>query len=270
MIRTATPVRFDDVTEWGRTKPIRAAVETNDGVEHEIYLKFSNRPQLGVEGLSNEVVAACLAADLSLPITEPLLVTLTPEWIASIPAVHAVAKEALRTSAATGFGSVAAGDGWGQWKREDKITQERAQTALEIFAFDAFISNVDRKFAHGKPNCLVKQDEFRIIDHEMAFRLKALLFVKVEPWKPLYLEGWADKDDHIFGAKLKGRPNLDFERIKSKWSSLTDARILSYKASLPQDWAGAAEAVDAALTHVVAVRDKIDLCLAELKRVLNV
>ena len=85
MIRRAIPVRFDRIAEAGRNRPLLVTVETADGAEHEVFLKVSARPELGIEGLSNELLAACLAGDLGLPINEPLLVELLPEWIGSIP-----------------------------------------------------------------------------------------------------------------------------------------------------------------------------------------
>ncbi len=267
MIRTAEIEVFHDEAEHGRTRPLRVSVRTGDGESHDAYLKLSARIEVGVEGLSNEVIAACLAGDLGLPIPEPFLVRLTPEWIAAVPNI--AVRNALGASAGVAFASKAAGRQWQLWRPGDQMTTARQQAALEILSFDAFIGNDDRKFAHNKPNCLVRGDQFRIIDHEAAFCLKLKLFPKLEPWRPLHLAGWTDPDNHIFGAKLLGRPALDFDRVRSPWKTLTDSRLGQYRRALPGEWSASKDAVDLAMAHLATVRDRIDVCVGEVKRVLN-
>jgi len=149
------------------------------------------------------------------------------------------------------------------------MTIARQQTALEVLSFDAFIGNDDRKFAHNKPNCLVRGDRFKIIDHEAAFCLRLKFFPKVEPWRPLHMANWTHPDDHIFGAKLFGRPALDFNRVQSAWKALSDFRLEQYRKSLPEEWSESKDAVDLALAHLAAVRDRIEACVGEVKRALN-
>lgn len=267
MIRWAELETYHDETAHGRTRPLTVSVRTVDGESHDAYLKLSARIEWGVEGLSNEVIAACLAGDLGLPILEPFLVRLTPEWIASVP--NLAVRSALGASAGVAFASKAAGRQWQLFRPGDPMTTAREQAALEILSFDAFIGNDDRKFAHNKPNCLVRGDQFRIIDHEAAFCLKLKLFPKVEPWRPLYLANWTDPDNHIFGAKLRGRPALDFDRVRAPWKALSDARLGQYRDALPEEWSASKDAVDLALTHLATVRDQIDDCVGEVKRGLN-
>jgi hypothetical protein len=107
MIRRASPLRFDRIAEAGRNRPLRVVVETPDGAEHEAFLKTSGSPEVGVEGLANEALAACVAGDLGLPINEPFLVDLAPSWIASIP--DREVRKTLERSVPMGFGSRSAG-----------------------------------------------------------------------------------------------------------------------------------------------------------------
>lgn len=267
MIRWAELETFHDETEHGRTRPLRVSVRTDDGDSHDAFMKLSKRIDVGVEGLANEVIAACLAGDLGLPIPVPFLVRLTPEWIAAVP--NLAVRNALGASAGVAFASKDAGRQWQLWRPGDQMTTARQQAALEIFAFDAFIGNDDRKFAHNKPNCLVRGDQFRIIDHEAAFSLKLKLFPKVEPWRLLHLARWTDPDNHIFGAKLRGRPALDFDRVRGSWNALLDTRLGQYREALPEEWSASKDAVDLALTHLATVRDRIDDCIGEVKRALN-
>lgn len=103
MIRHAVPIRYDRIATSGRTKPLRIVIETSDGQEHEAFLKMSGRPELGVEGLANEALAACLAGDLGLPVCEPFLVELDPDWIGSIP--DTATRDVLHQSAMVAFAS---------------------------------------------------------------------------------------------------------------------------------------------------------------------
>jgi hypothetical protein len=148
-------------------------VETTDGAEHEVFLKASARPELGIEGLSNEALPACLAGET---------------------------REMLQRSSAVAFGSEAAGRQWRIWSAGDRITAALGAAALEILAFDAYIENDDRR--PSNPNCLVKGDALRIIDHELAFRISQKLFPRPEPWKAGYLQRLLAPDGHVRSKRI--------------------------------------------------------------------
>ncbi|MGT2502835.1 HipA family kinase [Bradyrhizobium guangxiense] len=95
MIRRALPIRFSRLAETGRTKPLRAVVETDDGSEHEVVMKISSGIELGVEGLMNEMLGATLAADLGLPVPEPFFVEISPEFCQSMPSGELRASPAI-------------------------------------------------------------------------------------------------------------------------------------------------------------------------------
>jgi hypothetical protein len=266
MIRRASAVRFDRIAERGRNEPLRIAVETQDGEEREVFLKPSGRAEVGIEGMANELLAACIAAHLGLPVCEPLLVHISPEWVGSIldPELRAV----LVRSSPVAFASTSAGTGWRPWTAEDRIIGSRRQSALSIFAFDAFTENRDR--IRSNPNLLVRGDTFRIIDHELCFKLRLCLFPRPEPWRLGYLDTLtgAGPNGHVFGALLKGDRYLDVASLKPAWSSLSDEVLSDYGAAMPPEWHEATEPVADALKHLKAVRDRIDECLLEVKRAL--
>lgn len=262
MIKLATAVRYDRDAEAGRNRPLRVAVETADGDEIEVFLKPSGRPELSVSGLAHEVISACIAGQVGLPICQPLLVEMSQDWIAS---VHDVAvREVLLASNPIAFGSQAAGVGWRQWSSDDVLTNARRQTALGVFAFDAFTENPDRK--PSNPNLLVKGDELRLIDHELALFVRGL-FPRAEPWRVGYLASMMDPDRHVFAARLRGTA-FDLPAVGNAWSALSDGDLADYEACLPQQWAEAGDSVTAAIAHIRAVRDRIDECLVEIGRVL--
>jgi hypothetical protein len=264
MIRRADAIRFDSVVDVGRTRPLRVTAECVNE-EIEVYLKVSARPQMGTEGLANEVIAACLAADLNLPINEPLLIDMSPEWIASVPDVEI--RQLLINSSPVAFGSIAAGKQWSGWSSTNTLSLTQIDLALRILAFDAFITNDDRRI--DNPNLLVKGDSFRIIDHELAFRIATKFFPPPKPWLAGNLSNLMGDDGHIFARQLRGRAGLDMASIKAAWQLITDDRIAAYNSCLPPEWADAYEPCQKALTLIGQVRDRIDECLIELGRVLQ-
>lgn len=263
MIRRAQAIRFDRPAENGRTQPLRVAVETPDGVEHDVFLKPSGSPGLAIEGLCSEVLGACVGAHLGLPICEPLLVEMSPEWIASIQTDEL--RSMLLRSSPVAFGSVSAGLGWRPWLASDTITTNRREMAKAILAFDAFTENHDRRTIN--PNLLLRRDEFRMIDHEMALRIR-LLIPRPAPWRVGGLSPLAEPGHHIFAGPLKGTTALDLAAVEAAWSGLTDEVLADCEASLPEQWAAGAGDVTAALTQLRAVRDNLGDCLLELERTL--
>lgn len=267
MILRASAVRFDRLAERGRNEPLRIAVETEHGEEREVFLKPSARPEIGIEGMANELIAACIGGHLGLPVCEPVLVHLSQDWISSVP--DAPLRDVLHRSCPIAFGSTSAGSGWRSWTTEDQVLGDRRQAALQIFAFDSFCENRDR--IRSNPNLLVKSDSFRIIDHELCFKIRLLLFPRPEPWRTGYLEPNADPgpNGHVFGSLLKGDRYLNVPSLREPWISLSDEVLAGYAASMPPEWGEAAQAIDEALDHLKAIRDRIDECLLEVKRALT-
>lgn len=267
MIRFAEAVRFDRLAEQGRNEPLRVTVETEDGEELEVFLKPSARPEMGIEGMANELFAACIAGHLGLPICEPIAVRISADWVASIQDPNL--RHVLNLSSSVAFGSVSAGSGWRRWTSDDKLIGQRRPTALAVFVFDAFIENRDRIVSN--PNLLIRGDGFRIIDHELCFRIRQCLFPRREPWRVGYLHATTQPgvSGHVFGALLKADRYLDFEPLRPAWSSLSDDALNDYAACVPVEWADARDAIDDALTHLRAVRDRIDECLTEVERALT-
>ncbi len=263
MIRRSFATRYDRRADAGRNNPLRVTVETPDGEEHEVYLKVSGSPELSVTGLAAEALAACIAGHVGLPVCKPLLVEIGKPWITTVadPRTRALLEE----SNPVAFGSTAAGRDWKLWSAKDSLTSSRRQTALEILAFDVFVENPDRK--PSNPNLLVRGDEFRIFDHELSLRTIGI-FPRPEPWKPGYLKLLLQPDRHVFIGRLRAS-ELDLEAVRVAWSRLTDERLYLFVASLPMEWNEAASFVEAAISHVRMVRDRIEDCLAEIGRVLG-
>ena len=265
MIRRATTVEFRGVANWGRNEPLLTVVETDDGELLELYVKPSGRPELGFEGLANELFATCIAGHLGLPVCEPIIVDVDPDWIETLP--DPALRQVMTNSSSVAFGSVSAGEGWRQWSTGDQILGARREPALGIFAFDAFTGNDDRRLE--KPNLLVRGDEMRIIDHELCFRVRMKLFPRLAPWELGNLSPMIHAERHILGPALKADRLLEFDALRNGWAGLSNDCLEDYGAVIPGQWAAATGAVDDAIAHLKAVRDRVDECLVEVRRVLG-
>lgn len=106
-----------------------------------------------------EAIAAMLATDLDLPVPEPFLVALEPEFIAGLP--DEIVATMARRSSPLAFGSQHLPPGYTSWPVGKAIPKEALATAAEIFAFDALIVNDDRR--PENPNCLYQRIESRYL-----------------------------------------------------------------------------------------------------------
>ena len=263
MLETVTPVQFHDAVKTGRTKPSRVTCQKADGSFVEVVAKFSDSCDRKDASLAMEVISVCLAADLELPIPTPYLLDVQPPWVATV--TNAERQAAMMRSSPVAFGSTQAGAGFRVWASGDRISDAILPAAVAIFAFDSFISNVDRRA--DNPNCLVKGADLRIFDHELAFLYKGIIGWR-EPWQIGALAAFATPGRHIFYAGLKGR-GADLASVRQGWSALNDGRLAAYKASVPVAWSAATTAVDDAINLIRGVRDHIDAALAEVRRVLT-
>jgi hypothetical protein len=264
MLETITPVRYHSAVSSGRTKPSRIECEKLDLSTVEVVAKFSAGCDRKEVSLAMEVVAACLAADLGLPIPKPYLLDMQPSFVNTVPDTERQA--AMTASNGIAFGSTEAGSGFRIWSKADRLSADMLPEALAILCFDAFVVNDDRRA--DNPNCLLKGKQIRIIDHESSFVHKMLMLSGwQQPWEVGALAPLTTPGHHIFYAGLKGE-NLNFAPIEQAWRGVSDARLQEYRNSVPHQWAAAA-AVDHAISLIQGVRDNITVALAEVRRVLT-
>lgn len=265
MLEQVTAQEYVRSSRNGRTRPILLACTNAAGDDVELYAKVSRRCDEGTTNLVREAVAACLAADLGLPIMQPYLVDMPPGWVASVP--DQTLRADIAASAPIAFGSRIAGSQFNAWHPGITLRGEMMASALAIFTFDAIVQNVDRRVEN--PNCLVLGPTLRIIDHELAFAHRLLIGWR-PPWTPGAMQSLSMPPSiHIFYSGLR-KQSLDFTPIRAAWSALPDGRIDAYAAALPSAWGGAAcqAAVDA-IRLIKEARDNIEGCLAEVQRVLT-
>lgn len=261
MIERAVLARIDRPSAQGRTGPLLAACETECGQEVEVFLKLSAGCDQGVVNLAREAVAACLAADLGLPIPRPWLIEIPPEIVRAVADPAVAAK--LKDSAPVAFGSTRA-PGFAVWTSGMRLSDSMRSIAVAILLFDAIIQNPDRRAEN--PNCLFRGDELRIIDHELAFAHRLILLWR-PPWAVGGMQDLETPGRHIFVHVLKGEA-LDFADARRRWATLSDGQLAEYAQAMPPEWRSAQADVDAALQLIKDARVNIDACITELGRVL--
>lgn len=263
MLSTATAVEFSRTTKFGRTGPLVVLAERPDGTEVELVLKHSRGCDLGVTSLAREAIAAELAADLALPVPEAFAVTLDPEFVSSVPDPNV--QSLLAASSPVAFGSKLMTGQFSAWSPVNSIPTALLSTAAAIFAFDGIIQNPDRRDTN--PNCLVRDTEVRIFDHELAFSHGMVLGWKA-PWVLDGLSYLASPGAHVFFRGLRKR-EIDFETIRHAWAGLGDDKIGEYGSALPPEWSAAAGNAATAVKLISDARDRIADCIVEMRRVLE-
>ncbi|MDE0175234.1 MAG: hypothetical protein OYH76_10175 [Defluviicoccus sp.] len=248
----------------GRTSPLLMLCRADTEAPVELFCKLSSGCDEGVLNLAREVIAACLARDLELPVPVPYLVDIPPQLSAGV-ADGSIAAQ-LRESSSVGFGSARVDNQFSAWSSGSRISNALVPVAMSALVFDAVIENVDRRATN--PNCLVAGDRIRLIDHELGFPSKSVVIDWLPPWQEGSLN-WLDQPDgHIFCKGLKRR-DVDVSPLWEAWSGVSDDRLQEYRAAIPREWAEALPAVDEALDRIRGARDNIDGVIAEILRVLQ-
>jgi len=263
MIERLTPLQFDRLSTSGRTGPGFITCEDSAGEIVEVVVKLSSRCDLAETSLAIEVLSACLAGDLGLPVPQPYIVQMDADWLDSV--ADANWAEAARRSSVLAFASRRVPAGFGSWVTGTVLRGDMAQTAASIFLFDAIAENPDRRNAN--PNCLVRGDALRIIDHELCFSPVPLIGWR-PPWQLGALHLMETPGAHIFRAPLRGQA-IDWEPIKAAWRNVSDVDLAGYPGLIPPEWATAQPAIGKAIDKIRNARDNIDGCVVEVRRVLE-
>jgi hypothetical protein len=115
MLERVTSGEFTRSTTSGRTKPAILVCTRADDTTLEVIAKFSASCDEGVTNLAREVIAACLAGDLGLPIPVPVLIEIPNDWTESV--ADAAQRKQIAASSQIAFGSTLVGSQFTSWNR---------------------------------------------------------------------------------------------------------------------------------------------------------
>ena len=88
MLETIYPFEFNRALTSGKTEPSLVTCMRDNGEHVEVIAKFSEGCEEKEINLATEVVAACLAADVGLPVPTPYLLQIDLDWVDTIPDVE--------------------------------------------------------------------------------------------------------------------------------------------------------------------------------------
>lgn len=267
MLDSLTATRFDRRMTRGRTAPFLLEGESSAGDAVQVIAKFTSA-QLSVEGLVREAFGALLAADLGLPVPLCYRVTVEPDFVAAVSSTHPDDGEALAASIPVGFGSAKLPPGFAAWMPERRLPKAMRQAAAEIYAFDLLIQNPDRR--PENPNLQSRGDDFAIFDHEMALVTEGILFWR-PPWETGALDAMGAPAKHVLYPALRG-VQPDLARLVGAWEAIGDARLATYRASLPPQWTPTpqvAHTADTAIDFLRDLRHHIRPAMREISRTLT-
>ena len=257
-----TVARFHKRVENTRTKPCLVFCEDERGDEVEFYLKLQGSGERAATGLVCEIMAAQFASDLDLPIPESGLLEVTAEFAKTVP--NPEIAQQLAQSAGWNFGARKVGSGYAAVLAGRVPPPELLHTAAEIFAFDGFIQNSDRRPTN--PNLLSNGSGYVMIDHELAFDfIDGMVIGWRPPWEGgnlSFLRG------HIFYNVLR-QTAPDYNRLAGAIEALSAERIASYVDSVPAEWAGGQDAAAKILDYLLLVKTNIPATLDAIQGVLK-
>jgi hypothetical protein len=246
----------------GRNAPVLLSC---DGID--VIAKFS-AAECGVMGLVREAIVAMLAADLLLPVPNPVLVELIEDFAESLPEGQERSRVMMTQSVVPAFGSTRLKDGFFLWTADRTIPSGLLEQAAEIFAFDALVLNADRLARN--PNCQFDGTSFAIFDHDLSLVTAGVgSFLTPFPWAAGALAPMADgPSQHLFYRGLKGK-NASLTRLENAWKALPANRIDQYGNALPPTWTGNAESVTEALNYLRNLSQHVEAGFMEVRRVLS-
>lgn len=232
-IPTLTASRWIGFKGSGRTQPALIGCDLPDGGEIECVVKLGGHQESAPHQPVCELVASLLAVDLDLPVAEPLLVEITPEFAAgAVPVTDGNARQRCQRAVGWCFASKQLAAGFAVSPTRKSQPQAMLPSLAELYAFDALIQNADRTAMN--PNCLVKGDELRFFDHDQAFSFLLALFGSGPLNQP---ETYSFLSQHFVRPLLSRNREL-FSRLEGAWESVSSDVVHSYAGHIPDSWTG--------------------------------
>lgn len=255
------PTEFVRGIDNGKTKPALLVCEQGE-TSIEVVAKLAAVCEQRETSLAMEIFSALLASDLQIPIPEPFFLQLETDFIDAIPDREWA--EMARREPLLAFGSRLLPSAYSAWVSGTVLVGKMTAVAANILLFDAVIENPDRRAAN--PNCLVRGDEIRVFDHELAF--PPLIIGAPKPWVLGALNFMEQPGMHIFRDALR-KHDVDWQPIIERWKGLSDRQLDAYETVLPPEWDSARGTFRMAIGKIKAVRENIEGCVAEVQRVLS-
>ncbi|MBS1302546.1 HipA family kinase [Loktanella sp. SALINAS62] len=251
MITQASAIEFQGRAESGRSHPMLCRCEAADGSEFDAYVKYRHfHNDLLFDHLVCETIGSLLASDLGLPVARPCLVTVSAEFLSTIPnnEDNAEILEAFGDRTSIAFGSVAF-EPFRRWTSDNIVHRNQRRQATYLYLFDTLTENSDRGI--GNPNLLIQGHNFRVIDQGHCFQrcvdtdswdgvrkpwergginnhipgtLQHVLYENIHPAEPEHITDFTMAYEAITDGVIEGY----LDTVPIEWGQDTACRIIDY------------------------------------------
>jgi hypothetical protein len=250
----------DRVLRTGTTQPMLIrCVCKKTGIKDDYVVKFRGSPRMNIISSCNELVASFIAMELDLMVAEPALIEISNEFVETIRGKDGY-RNALN-SIGINFGCKNM-EGYMEFTNRQVLNENQYKQAEQIFPFDIFISNSDRRI--DKPNMLTDGNKILIFDHELAFGFIMDIIKNPKPWIITDADlGWIRK--HYFYPILKDNKH-NFDNFVRNFTIIDNSFWDKLCQLIPKEWTG---------EHLDKIKNNLSLLilhkedfLKELKRIL--
>jgi hypothetical protein len=222
---------FGGYMEGGATNPVHFHCVNDVGGEGDFVVKAHST--LGHRILC-ELAAVHLAGHFDIT-TPGCAAVVVDDWHA-YRLERKECRDAFLATAGPHFGSLLMKPGRSELEPH-YLSEEQLPQAINIFAFDMLIQNIDRASQlPGKPNVLIKGNDIVAIDHEKAFSFINAL-EEIKPWD---LRGTPFATNHLFYRLLfrhtDSRKTINFESFAQQLLSLNTEDLRDLLVSAPESW----------------------------------
>lgn len=192
-------------------------------------VKFKTSQRMSPLSSSFELIASLIGLELDLNIAEPALIEINNDFVDTLKG-----KEGYKNasnSLGINFGCKYV-EGFMELASRQHLNDNLYQKAEEIFSFDIFISNADRRV--DKPNMLTDGEKILLFDHELAFGFIMDIIKNPKPWIISDADlGWIK--NHYFYSYLKGYEH-NFDAFVDKFIVLDANFWAKVYNVIPNEW----------------------------------
>jgi hypothetical protein len=216
----------------GTTEPqlIRGICQQTNA-KSDYVVKYIKAQRMSPEASARELVAALIARELDFNVAEPVLIHIDSEFAGLV--LGQPNHQTVINSLGFNFGNEYQ-KGYLQVLKDQQINPDTLLKLVDLFAFDIFISNADRRV--DKPNFLTNGEDILIFDHELAFgfALELPFLRSQQPWLIRASdENWI-RDNFCFNM-IKGN-QFDFAKFTDKLSVINNPFWDKIETFMPADW----------------------------------
>lgn len=217
------------IDSGGSTNPWRVMVCDEEGVLKEFVVKlFTERQMEQQHPIAKEMFGNILAHEFDLPVPEAGLIHFSDVFIAHLP--EAAKQQLAKKHQGLKFGC--------QWRAMSIVDPSNLKSILNdydlatVFAFDNFVFNLDRGGYRKKPNLLINDEDFLLIDHEQIFPFADEVDSHDSKIIQNFQEGiWHyPADKHLFYPHLyKMRKNAKGDIFDTFWTYLQGLNVVALR-----------------------------------------